>query len=95
VDPRDHVLGEGPDPPPGNGTIMARVVFAPQMHCNSESCENGNMNCTLYIPIDIVWPQQYAGVVRSCVYANKQFETRIVQFAGRRATALISDAPVA
>jgi len=88
VDPRDHVLGEGPDPPPGKGTIMARVVFAPQMHCNSESCENGNMNCTLYIPI-------YLQISFGLSNIRVQFETRIVQFAGRRATALISDAPVA
>jgi len=49
-----------------------------KMNCNSESAENGHVNCIMSIPADSVWSQQYTGVVRLqvhiCIYVKKQFE---------------------
>jgi len=74
--PNEQCISWGPRSPQA---VMGGVVSHIQMHCNSKSCENGNINYTIYIPTDIVWPQQYTGVIHSqthiCIYAKKQFET--------------------
>jgi len=74
---RDYVLGGSPDPASGKGNLGV-VLPALKMNCNSESAENGYVNCIISIPADSVWSQQYTGVVRLqvhiCIYVKKQFE---------------------
>ena len=73
----------GGQDPPGEGPIWG--CSAPlEVHCNSESAENGNILAvqytyipcyTIYISTDSIWPQQYMGVVHLqvhvCIYAKK------------------------
>jgi len=74
VGPRDHALGEGPDPPQGKGQLW-RGLFPP-LKCIviARTAKTAELYTIYSVPTDIVWLQQYTGVVRSCVYANKQFK---------------------
>jgi len=80
VGQRDYVLGGSPDPASGKGSLRVVLPSPPpsKMNCNSESAENGHVNCIMSIPADSVWSQQYTGVVRLqvhiCIYVKKQFE---------------------
>jgi len=75
VGPRNHALGGGPALLKGRGNFG--VVTPLKMHSNSKCAENGYIDCTVYIPTDSAWPQQYTRVVRLqihvCIYAKKQF----------------------
>ena len=67
VQPRNHVLGGGPDPLRGRGDFQG--CSAPlEMHSNRQSAEKSdilayNINYTIYIPTDSIWPHQYMGLV--------------------------------
>ena len=80
VDPRNHLLDEGFDPPRGRGNFRGCAAIANALQQRRRRKRTAVQTIhSVYIPTDIVWPQQYTreGLpqIHICIYAKKQFET--------------------